>query len=83
MLSFATDKFCSIDDSDFGFEVSLAFCVGLSLGVAGEVFVASVPDGCGAFTAHEGGAAPVFLAGLAVPIVEKFHFPDRSRYRLT
>src|SRR5438270_3309825 len=83
MLSFATDKFCSIEDSDLGFDASFAFCSGLALGVAGEVFVASVPDEGGACPALEGGIAPVFLVGLAVPIVEKFHFPERSRSRLT
>src|SRR5205823_1696032 len=83
MLSFATDKFCSIDDSDFGFDVCLAFCPGLALGVAGVLFVAAVPDKGGVCPALEGGVAPVFLVGLAVPIVEKFHFPERSRNRLT
>src|SRR5690348_266425 len=83
MLSFATDKFCSIDDSDFGFDASLAFCSALPLGVDGEVFAFSAPDGGGACPALEGGVAPVFLVGLAVPIVEKFHFPERSRNRFT
>src|SRR5579872_33034 len=78
MLNFPTDKFCSIDDSDFGFEASLGFS-----GVEGDLFVASAPDGGGACPALDGGVAPVFFAGLAVPMLEKFHLPLRSRKRFT
>src|SRR6202163_3523612 len=75
MLSFPTDKFCSIEDSDFGFAASFGFCVALPPGVAGEVFFASVPDGGAACPALDGGGAPVFFVGLAAPRVEKFHLP--------
>ena len=83
MLSFATDKFRSIDCSDFEFDASFGFSAGALPGVDGEVFLASAPEGDGACPALAGGVAPVFLAGLAVPRVEKFHFPERLRNRLT
>src|SRR5579885_1593642 len=90
MLSLPTERLCSIPDSEvpdwLGF-AAVSFCGAAAFPVllAGVFsFPAEFSTGAaGGCPALAGGVEPVFFAGLALPRVEKFHLPERSRRRLT